>query len=83
VLDVLCAAAKAYPNALAEPAALALCTGFRHSVLNFELRVWTASFEESDLVRSELAVAVHAALAAARIEIALPEHDIYIHDGGK
>jgi len=40
--------------------------------LNFELRVWTASFEESDLVRSDLAVAVHAALAAARIEIALP-----------
>jgi small-conductance mechanosensitive channel len=40
--------------------------------LNFELRVWTASFEESDRVRSDLAVAVHAALAAARIEIALP-----------
>jgi small-conductance mechanosensitive channel len=49
--------------------------------LNFELRVWTASFEESDLVRSELAVAMHAALAAAGIEIAFPQRDIYIRDG--
>ena len=72
VLDALHAAAKAYPKALAQPAPVALCTGFRDSALNFELRVWTASFEESDLVRSDLAVAVHAALAAARIEIALP-----------
>ena len=72
VLDALHAAAKAYPKALAQPAPLALCTGFRDSALNFELRVWTASFEESDLVRSDLAVAMHAALAAASIEIALP-----------
>ena len=71
VLDALHAAAKAYPKALAQPAPLALCTGFRDSALNFELRVWTASFEESDLVRSDLAVAMHAALAAASIEIAI------------
>jgi potassium-dependent mechanosensitive channel len=80
VLDVLCAAAKAYPKVLAEPAALALCTGFRDSALNFELRVWAAA--DSDLVLSELAVAVHAALAAARIEIAFPQHDIHIRNAG-
>ena len=72
VLDALHSAANAYPKALAQPAPLALCTGFRDGALNFELRVWTASFEESDLVRSDLAVAVHAVLAAAKIEIALP-----------
>jgi potassium efflux system protein len=80
VLDALCEAARAYPKALAEPAALALCTGFRDSALNFELRVWTV--EESDLVRSELAVAVHAALAVAGIEIAFPQHDIRIRNAG-
>jgi len=30
-------------------------------------------FEEADVVRSELALAVNTALAAARIDIALPE----------
>jgi potassium-dependent mechanosensitive channel len=80
VLDALCEAAKAYPKALAEPAALALCTGFHDSALNFELRLWTPSFEEADLVRSELAVAVHAALAAARIEIAFHQHDIHLRN---
>ncbi len=78
VLDALREAAKTCPKALGEPAPLALCTGFRDSALNFELRVWTARFEESDSVRSELAMAVHAALAAARIEIAFPQRDIYV-----
>ncbi len=78
-LSALCEAAKTYPKALAEPAALALCTGFRDSALNFELRVWTANSEDSDVVLSELAVAVHAALAAAKIEIAFPQRDIHIH----
>ncbi len=77
VLDALRETAKAYPKALGRPAALALCTGFLDSALNFELRVWTASFEESDLVRSELAVAVHSALAAAGIEIAFPHSAIW------
>lgn len=80
VLRALCEAGKAYPKALAEPAALALCTGFRDSALNFELRVWVASFEDSDLVVSELAVAVHAALAAAKIEIAVPRRDIHLQN---
>ena len=33
--------------------------------MNFELRVWTARFEEGDSVLSQLAVDVHAALIAA------------------
>jgi len=78
VLAVLRETGKAYPKALAEPAASAVCTGFRDRALNFELRVWVGSFEDSDLVLSELAVAVHAALAAAAIEIA--SRDIYIHN---
>jgi small-conductance mechanosensitive channel len=72
VLDALHAAARAYPKALADPAPLALCTGFRDGGLVFELHVWTARFEESGRVCSDVAIAVHAALAAAGIEIASP-----------
>ncbi len=78
VLQVLREVPRTHPKALAEPAPLVLCTGFGDSALNFELRVWTARLEEAELVRSELAVAVHAALAAARIDVAFPQHDIHI-----
>jgi potassium efflux system protein len=81
VLAVLGEAGKAYPKALPEPAASVLCTGFRNSALNFELRVWVGSFEDSDLVLSELAVAVHAALTAAKIEIA--SRDIILNAEGE
>jgi potassium-dependent mechanosensitive channel len=72
VLEALGAAARAYPKALAEPAPLALCTGLRDGAVDFELHVWTARFEESGRVRSDLAIAVHAALAAAGITTADP-----------
>jgi small-conductance mechanosensitive channel len=80
VLDILREVARAHPKALAEPAPLVLCTGFGDSALTFELRVWTARFEESLVVRSELAVAVHAALTAAKIEIPFPQRDIHIRN---
>src|SRR5262249_38058544 len=72
VLDALRAAARSYPKALAEPAPFALCTGFRDAAVDFELHVWTARFEEAGRVKSELAIAAHAALAAAGIEIGAP-----------
>jgi potassium-dependent mechanosensitive channel len=80
VLDVLQAAAKTCPKVLDKPAVVALCTGFRDSALNFDLRVWIASFEDSDRVLSDLAVAVRAALAAAKVEIAYPLRDIQIRE---
>jgi small-conductance mechanosensitive channel len=49
-----------------------LCTGFGERGLNFELRVWVARYEEAAGIRSELAMAVHAALQAAKIEIPRP-----------
>ena len=39
---------------------------------------WTARFEDGVLIRSELAVATHAALAAAKIEIPFPQRDIHV-----
>ena len=73
VLNLLRKTAEADPRVLAEPSPLVICTGFRNGGLNFELRAWTMRFEEADVVRSELALAVNTALAAARIDIALPE----------
>ena len=83
VLDILRTVARAHPKALADPAPLALCTGFADSALNFELRVWTARFEEGDSVLSQLAVDVHAALIAARIEIAFQRREIHIRHGAR
>jgi potassium-dependent mechanosensitive channel len=80
VLDILRAVAKAHPKALADPAPLALCTGFADSALNFVLRVWTARFEEGDAVLSQLAVDVHTALIAANVEIAYPQREIHIRN---
>jgi small-conductance mechanosensitive channel len=78
VLEMLRGVAMVHPKVLAEPAPLALCMGFGDSALNFELRVWTARFEEWLVIRSELAVAIHAALAAAKIEIPFPQRDVHI-----
>jgi potassium efflux system protein len=57
--------AAAHPKALSAPAPLALCVGFSNDALEFELRVWTANFEDTDLLRSDLAMSVHAALRGA------------------
>jgi small-conductance mechanosensitive channel len=82
VLQVLRRIGEAQPRALPEPAPLAMCTGFRDDGLQLELRVWTGRVEEAELLRSELTIAVHAALAAAGIEIALPRHVLSIREDG-
>jgi small-conductance mechanosensitive channel len=78
VIDVLRKTGELHPRALPAPAPLALCTGFCDRGLQFDLRVWTARCEEAEQMRSELAMAIHAALAAAGIDIALPQHDVRI-----
>ena len=78
VLDVLRKMGESHPRVLREPVPLALCTGFRDTGLHFELRVWTPRFEEAEIVRSELNIAVHAALAAERIMIAVPQREVHV-----
>jgi small-conductance mechanosensitive channel len=72
--------AKAHPKALADPSPLALCTGFGENGLNFEVRVWTARTEDAESLLSQLAVAVHGALTAAKIEIAFPQREVHIRN---
>ena len=78
VMTILRNVALAHPKTLGDPAPVALCTGFGESALNFELRVWTARSEEAEAMSSQLAVAVHAALMAAKIEIPFPQRDVHI-----
>ena len=48
------------------------------NALTFELRVWTAHAEEAESILSQLAVTVHGALTAAKIEISVPQRDVHI-----
>jgi len=65
VTDLLVRIAAAHPAVLAVPAPAALLTAFGESQLDFSLRFWTERFEVSSRVRSEVAVAVRAALREA------------------
>jgi potassium-dependent mechanosensitive channel len=80
VMAILRDMAKAHPKALADPSPIALCTGFGESGLNFEVRVWTARTEDAESLLSQLALAVHGALTAAKIEIPLPQRDVHIRN---
>ena len=76
VLRLLGEVARAHPDVLAEPAPLALFLGFGDSALKFELRVWTGRLERWLIVRSELGVALYAALRGAGMEIPFPQQDV-------
>ena len=71
---------NALTKAVSDPAPLALCTGFGDSALKFELRVWTR-VDDAESFLSQLAIAVHAALATAKIEIPFPQCDVHIRNG--
>jgi small-conductance mechanosensitive channel len=55
---------------------MALFNGFGESSMDFELRVWIDRLELSVDTRSELAVALYAALREAGIEIPYPHRDV-------
>jgi potassium-dependent mechanosensitive channel len=80
VLQILRAVATAHPKALANPAPIALCTGFGDSALKFALRTWTW-LDDAESLHSDLAIAVHGALADAKIEIPFPQRDVHIRNG--
>ena len=81
VIELLLAVAHAHPAVLAHPAPQALFMGFRESALNFELRAWTGRFDEWVAIRSELGVAVYAALRDVGLEIPFPQREVRLRDG--
>jgi small-conductance mechanosensitive channel len=78
VLALLVGVARAHPDVLSDPAPQALFTGFGESSLDFELRAWTALFDNYVVTQSQLGVAVSRALAEAGIEIPFPQRDVHL-----
>jgi small-conductance mechanosensitive channel len=78
VLELLRAVAAAHPQVLAHPAPTALFLGFGESAMNFALYAWTAHFDRWAEIRSDLNVAVYAALQKAGIEIPFPQHEVHL-----
>jgi len=76
VIDLLRDAAASVTGVLKNPGPVVLFQSFGDSSLNFEVRAWTAHFEEWAAVHSQVAVAVNAALKAAGIEIPFPQRDV-------
>ena len=59
-----------------------LFIGFGESTLDFSVRAWTDDFNQSPIIRSEMAIAIHAALKQAGIAIPFPQRDVHIHTNG-
>jgi small-conductance mechanosensitive channel len=78
VLALLEGVARAHADVLSDPAPQVLFTGFGESSLDFELRAWTALFDNYVVTQSELSVAVARALGEAGIEIPFPQRDVHL-----
>ena len=76
VIDVLLGVARAHREVQSEPPPMALFLGFGDSALQFELRVWGGQFDRWVQIRSELSVALYAALGEAGIEIPFPQREV-------
>jgi small-conductance mechanosensitive channel len=81
ILEILRGVAREHTQVLSNPAPQPLFMAFGESALLFELRVWTDGLADWMQVRSELAVALNAALREAGHEIALPVRQVLIRHG--
>jgi potassium efflux system protein len=77
VAALLAQVTNATDGVLRHPAPTVLFTGFGASSLDFSVRAW-ASYDDHIFVRSRLALAVHAALGEAGIEIPFPQQDLHL-----
>jgi small-conductance mechanosensitive channel len=78
VLALLEGVARSHSDVLTDPAPQVLFTGFGESSLDFELRAWTALFDNWVVTQSQLGVAVARALEEAGIEIPFPQRDVHL-----
>jgi small-conductance mechanosensitive channel len=76
VLELLRGVAAAHPHVLVKPAPEALFLEFADSALKFELRAWTDHFDRWLTIKSDLNVAVYAALQDAGMEIPVPQREV-------
>jgi small-conductance mechanosensitive channel len=76
VSELLVAIAAKHPLVLDQPAPAVVLMGFGESSLDFELRAWTDRFGDAETIQSELADAIYAGLAEARIDLPVPRRDV-------
>jgi small-conductance mechanosensitive channel len=69
VIELLKGAAVTQPRVMKDPPPQALLSSFAGDAMNFELRVWTDQSEDWSQIRSELALAVRAALTEHNIAV--------------
>ena len=69
VIELLKGVASAHPLVIDDPPPRALLIKFSATTLDFELRAWTSRFEEWGQIRSDLAIAIHAALGEEHIAV--------------
>ena len=78
VLSLLSDIAKTTKGVSKYPEPTVLFTGFGESALNFSVRAWTTSFDDSVFVRSDMAVRIYNAFKEEGIEIPFPQRDLHI-----
>jgi potassium-dependent mechanosensitive channel len=78
VIGTLERVAHAHPRVIESPAPQCLLVGFGDSSIDFELRAWTDEFADWARVRSDLAVAVHDAVAEAGWYIPFPQREVRV-----
>jgi small-conductance mechanosensitive channel len=69
IVELLKGIAAAHPMVLKDPLPRALFVSFTNGALNFELRAWTSPSEDWYQVRSDLCLAINAALTAQKAVI--------------
>jgi small-conductance mechanosensitive channel len=82
VVEVLESVARAHPQILKDPPPQAVFMTFGDSSIDFELRAWTSLFERWPRIRTELAVAIYAALQASGMSVPFPQREIRVHHVG-
>ncbi len=78
VLALLLDVANGTQGVSHHPAPTALFSGFGESALNFSIRAWTTTYNDSVFIRSDMAVRIYKALNAAGFEIPFPRRDLHI-----
>ena len=77
-IGILETVAKNHPDVLLFPAPSVVFTSYGDSSINFEIRAWTNKFGEWPRARSDLAVALYAAVRGAGMTFPFPQREVRI-----
>jgi len=75
ILSLLCEIARSHPKVLPEPAPNALFLNHGESSLDFQMQCWV-SFDDFDLVRSELTVLLNHCFTEQKIGMPFPQREV-------